>query len=243
MVMLNLKAGIQSETSKVLIAAALARELSPLRRTSHPNVTLLKTGEGPSNASRALKDEIERARPAIVVAIGYAGALSEDLEIGDLVLVNRLIGCGWALSPDLLGLARRVRMDSVRLANGVSVDRIVSSRREKLELARRLGDGRTAVVDMESAAIAEVCSPGGLPLLIVRAITDRLDEDLPIDFNRCRTDSGRLSNLKVLGQAAGRASALKGLWELKRRAQFCSARLAEFAGRLIPLLDEGDRGF
>ena len=44
-------------------------------------------------------------------------------------------------------------------------------------LARRLAEGITAV-DMETAAVAEVCDREGVPWSVVRSISDRLSDDL-----------------------------------------------------------------
>jgi adenosylhomocysteine nucleosidase len=50
-------------------------------------------------------------------------------------------------------------------------------------------------VDMESAAIGEVAQGHGLSFLIVRAISDSLNEDLPVDFNLFRKPSGWFSGV------------------------------------------------
>jgi len=87
---------------------------------------------------------------------------------------------------------------------------------------------------MESAAIASVCSSLNVPFLIVRSVSDMFDEDLPLDFNRCRTSDGRVSPRKVIQLLIRRPRALKGLIELQRRSEMCAEKLAAFISELLP---------
>ena len=87
---------------------------------------------------------------------------------------------------------------------------------------------------MESAAIASVCNSLNVPFLIARSISDMFDEDLPLDFNRCRTSDGRVSPRKVVQSLIWRPRALKGLIELQRRSEMCAEKLAAFIGELLP---------
>ncbi len=50
-----------------------------------------------------------------------------------------------------------------------------------------------------------------IPFLIARSISDTFDEDLPLDFNRCRTSDGRVSRRKVIQSLIWRPRALKGI--------------------------------
>ncbi|HEY9233277.1 MAG TPA: hypothetical protein VIS78_14085, partial [Blastocatellia bacterium] len=75
-----------------------------------------------------------------------------------------------------------------------------------------------------------------MPYLIVRAISDAFNEDLPVDFNRCRDRDGRVSPRKVVQAALARPRAFKGLMALSRRADLCAGNLAAFIRQLLPLL-------
>jgi adenosylhomocysteine nucleosidase len=86
---------------------------------------------------------------------------------------------------------------------------------------------------MESEAIARACSEYRVPFLIVRCITDRLDENLPLDFNRCRKSNGNINAAKVLWAALLRPDSLKGLRELRMRSQSCADKLALFVRELL----------
>ena len=106
----------------------------------------------------------------------------------------------------------------------------------KRELANSLGANEIGFVDMESTAVAGVCARSRVPFLIARSITDRLDEDLPLDFNQYRDCDGRVDPKKVVKAALLRPAAFKGLLELRKRSRLCADRMAEFIKLLVPLI-------
>ena len=103
-------------------------------------------------------------------------------------------------------------------------------------MAATLELNEIGIVDMESTAIAGVCARRGLPFLIVRSITDLLDEDLPLNFNLYRGEDGRVVSARVVKAALLRPRALSGLMELRRRSELCAQRMADFVRVLAPLI-------
>jgi len=79
-----------------------------------------------------------------------------------------------------LGLA----LDAAQVHQGLvaSGDRFVSTTLESGELQRRLP--QALAVEMECAAIAQVCHDYGVPLAAVRTISDRADDAAHVDFPR-----------------------------------------------------------
>lgn len=63
-----------------------------------------------------------------------------------------------------------------------SGDKFFAAREELDELRRRLPD--VACVEMEGAAVAQVCHEYGVPLTVIRTISDAADEGAPVDFPR-----------------------------------------------------------
>ena len=61
-----------SETSPILVVAALGRELASLNRAAIDAVELLETGEGIDNARRCLEDWLEQHTTRVIVSIGFA---------------------------------------------------------------------------------------------------------------------------------------------------------------------------
>ena len=62
----------------------------------------------------------------------------------------------------------------------VSGDRFVSTRRESQQLQQVLPDA--LAVEMEGAAVAQVCHDYGVPFAAMRTISDRADDDAHADF-------------------------------------------------------------
>ena len=77
-----------------------------------------------------------------------------------------------------------IPLDAARVHQGLvaSGDRFVSSNVESAELQRRLP--QALAVEMECAAIAQVCHDYGVPLAAVRTISDRADDAAHVDFPR-----------------------------------------------------------
>ena len=86
------------------------------------------------------------------------------------------------------------RISAPQVVEGViaSGDQFIDSAEEIAALRRRLPD--VACVEMEGAAVAQVCDEYSMPFAIVRTISDAADESAPHDFPRfSREISGRYS--------------------------------------------------
>jgi adenosylhomocysteine nucleosidase len=88
--------------------------------------------------------------------------------------------------------AQNVRLDPIPTGAGsrnpviltgviVTGDGFIMSSAKKAELRRRL---QADAVDMESAAVAQICRQFGVPCLIIRALSDYADENAQTDFER-----------------------------------------------------------
>jgi adenosylhomocysteine nucleosidase len=91
-------------------------------------------------------------------------------------------------------------------------------------------------VEMESFELLRAASARGIPAVAVRAISDTVDEDLPLDMNQVFTEAGQVSIPRVLGQVARRPQALPGLVRLGRQSQDAAESLARFLDAYLPVL-------
>lgn len=228
------------EQAPILVVAALRRELAKLSRQPPPGVQLLETGEGITNVERHLEKRLEQGKVGALLSIGFAGALSRSLEVGALVIATEVRDAKGQPDNALLSAARRVQINGRPLCLGVALTshEILWRAESKRALAGSLAPNEIGFVDMESTAIAEVCARRGVPFLITRAITDLLDEDLPLDFNRHRDRNGRIDNSKVVGSAILRPRVVLRLLDLRNRSGLCAERLAQYVRRLAPVLTE-----
>jgi adenosylhomocysteine nucleosidase len=232
----SVNSNVASHTISWVVIAALRRELRDLRRLGHQDLVFLEAGVGTDNATERLSKFLEKERADFVLGAGMAGALSPQLGVGDLVIVERVIGPSPLLTlPQLCSLAKLVRPDGVdiHLGTAVTTNEFICEASRKRSLAAALGAGEVGCVDMESWAVATVCTERRIPFLIVRSISDLFEEDLPLDFNRCRNSHGDLDMLKLGSATLRRPSSLKGLWQLRGRSILCSQRLAWFVDQFL----------
>jgi adenosylhomocysteine nucleosidase len=80
----------------------------------------------------------------------------------------------------------------------VSGDRFVSTTAESQALQCSLPDA--LAVEMEGAAVAQVCLDYGVPFAAVRTVSDRADDEAHIDFNRFIRDVASRYSLAILSQ-------------------------------------------
>lgn len=105
-------------------------------------------------------------------------ALADSLELACERMLHQL--------PQQLGRStvEAFGLQSPRLHQGllVSGDRFVATTAESAALQRELPDA--LAVEMEGAAFAQVCHDFGVPLAVVRTISDRADDAAHVDFPR-----------------------------------------------------------
>ena len=97
------------QQAPILVVAALGRELTALTRDAGVDLVLLETGEGIANAERKLEAWLERRSAHAVLSIGFAGALSAALRVGDLVVAKSVHGSNSEPDSKLLAAAARVQ--------------------------------------------------------------------------------------------------------------------------------------
>ena len=153
-------------------------------------VLLAITGMGRARAEAAAAALIEHAPVTAVLSIGFSGALSATLEVGDLVLVSRLLALpdsdddATALppcdpDPTLLQAASEAfGATSLRVITGqtVTMSAVINAPGEKQALNDRTG---AIAVDMESYWIARLAAAHGMPFMALRVISDALHDPLP----------------------------------------------------------------
>jgi adenosylhomocysteine nucleosidase len=106
----------------------------------------------------------------------------EQLQAGLLAASERFLGrVEEHIAPETL---RSFGIDRPRVAPGeiASGDRFFASKADAAELRERLPLVRC--VEMEGAAVAQVCHEHGVPFAVLRTISDAADDSAPVDFLR-----------------------------------------------------------
>ena len=132
--------------------------------------------------------------------------------------------CDEAVRDGILIVARNAGM-AVRIGTVVSSGTVVWQAEEK----RRLQRATEAIgLDMESAAVAAVAQERGLPMAIVRTVSDLADEDLPLDFNLFLRPTGWIKGIQAI---IVRPSSLVGLNRLRKQSRVAADQLTEWFQR------------
>jgi adenosylhomocysteine nucleosidase len=192
---------------------------------------LIETGVGPERARQAGERALLALAPDALISTGYAGALGVA-AVGEVILGTTVVD--WTdeeshpaiqADPDLLSSARlAARNAGIGWTQGpvVTVNNVLWRASEKQALG---GVSGAVAVDMESAVIAKVAATAGVPFLMVRAIVDRVGDDLPMDFNLWFLPFG---SFRCLLKVVKDPSILYGLYEMKRHANQASKSLRWF---------------
>lgn len=158
------------------------------RLGSH-TIVLQQCGIGKVNAACGVTQLIMHYAPDCIISTGVAGGIDSMLRVMDVVVGNRVcyhdVWCGegydlgqvqglpaqFPSDETLLQKALEVQTD-VRIVPGLicTGDRFITSRTKLDTIKANFPDG--LAVDMESAAIAQVCHLMGVPFLSFRIISD-----------------------------------------------------------------------
>ena len=172
-------------------------------------VVVATCGVGKVNAAATATLLVERLGCRALVLCGVAGGLVGHLDVGDLVIADRIVDIDYGritdagrivyqpgtlplpgVEPDPgyrmpAGLMRavheRVAAAGIDVAIGtvLSGDAFLASARVRDELATRWS---AVAIEMEGAALCGVAERFGIPWLIVRALSDRAGEESVADF-------------------------------------------------------------
>jgi 4-hydroxy-3-methylbut-2-enyl diphosphate reductase len=156
----------------LVLAVPLRFEAHALRRGA-PAARIVRTGMGRRRARRAA-GRIGHVPGNVVAVTGFAGALSPELEPGDVVVATEVRGADEPVECAATELvASMLRRAGLRVHTGpiVSAPRVAFG-----EQRRRLAATGALAVDMESAWIARACA--GRPWAVVRTILDTPERDL-----------------------------------------------------------------
>lgn len=162
---------------------------------------------------------------------GVAGAVQEHLQVGDVVVADRLIQHDLDARPlirqyeiPLLGITEVhaepewLEQAVERMRNGMeqahlpafqqnitprlhvglilSGDRFFADAAQLADLRNQLPE--SLCVEMEGAAVAQVCHEHHTPFLVIRSISDKADHSSPVDFSTfVQETAGRYTRLLI----------------------------------------------
>jgi adenosylhomocysteine nucleosidase len=203
-------------------------------------VTVALTGVGARQAALTASQIMRGGSDSFdcCISSGLAGGLQRNYRVGDVLAArsvfseavptdgtSRLLPCSAAL------LSFAAESGATVVEQFYSADHVVSTAREKQVLGTKAD-----AVEMESFEILREAQSAGIPAVAVRAISDTLDEDLPLDMSEILTDEGQVSVPRVLGQVALKPQSLPGLVRLGKNSRVAAQSLSRFLDLYIAAL-------
>ena len=160
------------------------------------NIVVVKSNVGKVNSSRVCQILIDKFKPTLVINIGTAGSVNNKLDIGDVVVADKLVQYDFDVTPfgrklgEIENIGEYIEVDKnlLNLFNNTNViigtiatgDKFIVNPEEKNNIKNIFN---ALCIEMEGASIAQVCFLDKVPFLVIRSITDKPDESSKIDFD------------------------------------------------------------
>ncbi|HHY72923.1 MAG TPA: 5'-methylthioadenosine/S-adenosylhomocysteine nucleosidase [Bacillus bacterium] len=183
----------------------IAKSEFSLGQIGNVDVVLLKSGIGKVNAAVGTALLLDHFKPDYVLNTGSAGGYHLDLDVGDIVISTDVrhhdvdvtafgyeygqvpkMPPGFAPDQQLIKKAEKAAegITDIKVAKGLIVtgDSFMHDP-ERVEFVRRKFTDLYAV-EMEAAAIAQVCHLFNVPFVVIRALSDIAGKDSNTSFDK-----------------------------------------------------------
>ena len=218
---LHLTGSSITSLSSILFCFAVMDEARYFRaQTRSP---ILITGIGNDNARAALEGTLSEMRISAVLTCGFAGGLNPALSAGAI-----LHSCDKKFEYSK-ALERAGSQEGIFYSSS----KILVTPQEKASAYKKTG---ADAVEMESAAIHEICKIHNIPCATVRVISDPANEELPLNFN-----SFMSAEMKLCYSKMALALCLKP-WRVPKLVRF-SSQVKHSAKQLSDTLTLASREF
>ncbi len=165
---------------------------------------LVQSGMGMKHAANAAHTLLAEVNPQMLVSFGIAGAVENNLQIGDVVAIGSvfLLEGGNPGQPARLATFSQEAQEAITRALQPSGARLVwgsaLTTRDSQVIKMDLPEMENPVLEMETAAIAQAAAQQDVPLLALRAISDNPAAPLPINPDAVMDENYRLRIGKMI---------------------------------------------
>lgn len=170
-------------------------------KISNKDCLLVRCGVGKVNSARTAQILTDNFKLEFIINLGSAGSLNNDLNIGDIVIAKKLVqhdfdvtafgrdkgyipetGMFFECDSILLKKCSSIEINNINIFTGIiaSGDIFCTDVKMKENINKKFN---ADCVEMEGAAIAQVCSLNNIPFIVVRSISDTPNGNNNIDFN------------------------------------------------------------
>lgn len=175
-------------------------------KINNNNVILVEAGIGKVNAARVTQLMIDKFKIEKIINVGSAGSANNELEIGDIVIGKRLVQHDFDITAFghpkgfITNIGQYVESDSELISKMEQTISKLSQNEFKIKIGT-IASGdifctepkmkekiRTKfnadAIEMEGAAIAQVCKLNEIPFIVIRSISDNPDGKNEITFDQ-----------------------------------------------------------
>lgn len=206
------------EIEKIMIEKEVQKiyELNFVKgKINNIQVVLVEAGVGKVNAARVTQILIDNFEIDAIINVGSAGAANDELEIGDIVIGKKLVqhdfditafghpkghisNVGQFVESNNLLIEKMEQTISklqdnefkIKIGTIASGDIFCTELKMKEKIRNKFG---ADAIEMEGAAIAQVCKLDNIPFIVIRSISDKPNGSNNITFeeflekasNRC----------------------------------------------------------
>ncbi len=200
---------------------------------------LVETGMGQKRITAALNWIMQEAPPDMLCSFGFAGGLSRELRVGQVVCGARFsaphAGRDGVFPETIAAGGCAEALADFCHTHGVMPAEIVTDEqpREKCSVMPGCGD-LACVMDMESWFIARFAQQEGIPLICFRAVSDGLGDEITFDLDEITTE-GRVTIAKVVRLLAKHPRLLPEFYALWKNSTRAARELARVVSGLVDI--------
>lgn len=211
-------------------------------RYENRDILLIETGIGKAKAESAAELVLSHYPITAALSIGFAGALTEEPKVGDLIICSTLhcanglqtrVGSEKPLFSDTNLVSTACQSGAAtahfRCGSCVTSPQLALKPEAKLRLSRAFG---ADIVDMESYWVAKAAAEWHVPFMAIRAVSDAAGESL-LPFDQLLTPNGKLRREKTALYFLIHPHHLVRLLVMYRNAQHARRRLTNFIRCLL----------
>lgn len=183
------------------------------------DVVLLKSGIGKVNAAMGTTILLHQFKPDVVINTGSAGGYDENLEVGAIVISDEVVhhdvdatifGYVWGQVPQMPAtykadekLCAIAKEAVATVGEHNSAIGLIGSGDSFMYDPARVEDVRTKLpalkaVEMEAAAVAQVCHQFNVPFVVIRALSDIAGKESNLSFDEFLPVAAKHSTAVVL---------------------------------------------
>ena len=175
-------------------------------KINNTEVVLVEAGVGKVNAARTTQILLDNFKVDAIINVGSAGSSNDELEIGDIVIGSRIVqhdfditafghpkgyisNVGQFVESDKMLIQKMEETISklqdidfkIKIGTIASGDIFCTELKMKEKIRTKFD---ADAIEMEGAAIAQVCKLDNIPFLVIRSISDKPNGDNHITFDQ-----------------------------------------------------------